>query len=97
MFTSAKYHLLAAARSRLVGDVKLPGNKEARAALCQTILDIVWDEQQIGTFTDGLTSILLAARDAEQPGATTFDGALVRSNDFAERIRLLASDEHAKG
>jgi hypothetical protein len=60
-------------------------------------LDIVWDDQQVGAFIDSLTSILLAARNAEQPGSTTFDGALVRSKDFAERVRLLASDEHAKG
>jgi hypothetical protein len=57
----------------------------------------VWDDQQVGPFIDSLTNILLTARDAEQPGSTTFDGALIRSKDFADRVRLLASDEHAKG
>jgi hypothetical protein len=90
-FAPARYHLIAAAKCRLVGDAPIPGAAQRRLEMCRIILDCVWDLPAAEVLFNDLTQVLIDARNRERPdGEGEFDGVLLRSKSFADRVRRLA-------
>jgi AIPR protein len=91
-FAPAKYHLMAAAKCRLVGDSPVPGTAQRRREVCNTVLDCMWDSDAAEALLNALTQVLVDARNAERPeGDGELDGVLLRSKSFADRVRSLAT------
>jgi hypothetical protein len=92
-FRSAKYHLVAAAKSYLVGADAMPAGTGERSAQCETILDAIWDPAQAVKVFDVAMSALRNARDLTFPnGEAYFSARMVKSRGFAAHVVRIASE-----
>jgi hypothetical protein len=90
-FVPARFHLMAAAKYRLVGDSPMPGSAPKRADMCNTMLDCMWDDRAAEELFDVLVGMLIAARNAIRPdGDPEFDSSLLEDKAFADKICDLA-------
>jgi hypothetical protein len=89
-YAAAKFHLMAAARLRLLGDDSSLSSGPKRTRACETILDLMWEPAKAELFFDQLTGVLTEARNAVKPhGDSEFDGALVSSKSFGDHVKRL--------
>lgn len=92
-YAPAKFHLMAAARFRLLGDDNVLTTGPKRKNACDKILDLMWNPDDAEFFFDQLTGVLTKARNAERPGGDSdFDAKLLASKSFGEHVKRITLD-----
>lgn len=85
-YATAKYQLLMAIKTRLVGTGPLPTGDRKANKECQKILDIMWDQTKSETLVTQLLVPLQSAIDAESDSGV-LNRDTVRTQRFADRLR----------
>jgi AIPR protein len=85
-FGPARYHLLAAVKTYLLGSGPLPPSPKAAEAACKTVLDTMWSPLQAEHLFDRLLPAVLAAMGEEVKAGVPL-GEMVRTQRFADRVR----------
>jgi hypothetical protein len=98
MFRSAKYHMVAAVKSLLLGADPLPAGAAKRAELCDKILEAVWNDVVAPDLFDVVTAVLRSARDEAYPdGEAFFSARMVKSELFSAHVIRIASEMRSQG
>ncbi|MGW4947955.1 AIPR family protein [Actinoplanes sp. NPDC004185] len=86
-FAPARYHILAAVKTYLLGTGQLPNNPKGTQAACKKILDAMWSAAAAEDLVrELLPAILLAMHDESKAGVPL--GEMVRTQRFAEGVRV---------
>jgi hypothetical protein len=85
-FATAKYQLLMAIKTRLLGAGSLPAGDRKANKECQKILDVIWDQAKSEKLITELLVPLQAAINAESESGT-LNRDTVRTQRFADRLR----------
>ena len=97
MLRPARYHMVAAAKSYVVGLESLPASGPRRVEWCNKILDIVWDPDEAEKLFTIVVKVLRRARDTAQPhGDAYFASQLIRSKVFSDHVVRIAAEMGAK-
>jgi hypothetical protein len=90
-YSPARYHLLSAAKLRLLGPGPVSHTPRSAERECQRVLKVIWDPNASEQLFTQLLGPLRRAMAAE-PGNVP-PGEMVRTQRFAERFRSLVSSE----
>ncbi|MEO6087193.1 MAG: AIPR family protein [Umezawaea sp.] len=85
-YSPARYHLLAAIKTRLLGSDRVSHSAKAAQKQCERVLDVIWDQNSSERLVLDLLDPLQRAIDAESALGGRL-GEMVRTQRFAERFR----------
>ena len=82
----ARYHILSAVKLQVIGSGPLPSAPKKAKAMCDTLLDVIWDPPGSERRVLDLVPALYRAIESERPTGTSLS-EMVRTRRFAERVR----------
>jgi len=94
-YSPARYHLLAAAKLRLLGSTPVTHSSRSAERDCQRVLDVIWDPNASEQLFAQLLDPLRRAMDAEAGNVPP--GEMVRTQRFADRFRDYVRSETVGG
>ena len=85
-FGPARYHVLAAIKTYLLGSGPVPASPKGAQAACKKILDAMWSPLQAEYLVNRLLPAVTAAMEEEAKAGVPL-GEMVRGKRFADRVR----------